>query len=59
MLEHFDEQGVFHATEWDPLEGMIERSARFDDRNKNGTLAYTSIIIDAIKPTAPKARCSS
>lgn len=51
-LEYFDEEGQFHATAWDPEDGMIHRSARFDDRNRNGELRYTSIIVDAVKPIA-------
>jgi len=49
-LEYFDEQGRFHSVEWDPDEGMIRRSMRFDPRNHDGELRYTSIIVDAIKP---------
>jgi predicted SAM-dependent methyltransferase len=49
-LEYFDEQGRFHSIEWDPDEGMIRRSLRFDPRNRDGEPRYTSIIIDAIKP---------
>ena len=51
-IEYFDEDGQFRAVEWDPGEGMIRRSSRFDDRNRDGQLRYTSIIIDAIKPRA-------
>lgn len=50
-LEYFDEVGHFHAAAWDPLDGMIHRSARFDERNRNGDLRYTSIVVDAFKPT--------
>jgi predicted SAM-dependent methyltransferase len=50
LLEYFDEQGTFHATEWDPEQGMVHRSKRFDKRNADGTLRYTSLIIDGIKP---------
>lgn len=49
-LEYFDEGGAFHAVEWSPADGIIRRSVRFDDRNQDGQLRYTSIIIDAIKP---------
>lgn len=49
LLEYFDEFGVFHFTEWDKADGLITRSKRFDERNVNGNLAYTSIIIDAYK----------
>ena len=49
LLEYFDQEGKFHFIEWDPLEGTIHRSRRFDDRNKDGNLRYTSIILDAYK----------
>jgi YD repeat-containing protein len=49
LLEYFDEQGRFHAQDWDPDDGMVRRSARYDERNRDGTLRYTSIIIDAVK----------
>jgi predicted SAM-dependent methyltransferase len=52
LYEYFDEAGTFHYREWDPQQGKIRRSKRFDKLNKNGSLAYTSIIIDAIKPKA-------
>jgi predicted SAM-dependent methyltransferase len=50
LLEHFDEAGKFHANEWDAADGLVRRSRRFDERNKNGQLIYTSIVLDAIKP---------
>jgi predicted SAM-dependent methyltransferase len=50
LLEHFDEEGRFHSVDWDPAEGMIHRSRRFDEPNGEGReLAYTSIILDASK----------
>lgn len=49
LLEYWDENGIFHHNDWDLLEGKIERSMNFDDRNKGGELKYTSLIIDAIK----------
>jgi predicted SAM-dependent methyltransferase len=49
-LEYFDSAGVFHGTDWDPAGGTIHRSRRFDERNQDGRLAYTSIILDARKP---------
>ncbi len=49
-LEYFDEQGRFHSIEWAPGEGIVRRSMRFDPRNQDGELRYTSIIVDAIKP---------
>ncbi len=60
LCEYYDERGEFHATDWDPAAGMIRRSKRFDkvtfDRSKSGKgFDFTSIIMDAIKPTNPKA----
>jgi predicted SAM-dependent methyltransferase len=52
LLEYFDSAGVFHAVEWDPAAGKIFRSRRFDERNQNGQLNYTSLILDARKPLA-------
>jgi len=49
LLEYYDEEGYFHFKNWDPKDGMIRRSRRFDDRNQNGSLNYTSIIMDAFK----------
>jgi predicted SAM-dependent methyltransferase len=50
LLEYFDSAGVFHATDWDPAAGMVHRSRRFDERNRDGRLNYTSLILDAHKP---------
>lgn len=49
LLEYFDEGGEFHYKEWEPFDGMIHRSKRFDQRNAGGTLSYTSVILDARK----------
>jgi predicted SAM-dependent methyltransferase len=49
LLEYCDEQGIFHYTEWNPEEGFIYRSKRFDHRNKNGALKMVSLILDAKK----------
>lgn len=57
LLEYFDEQGRFHAAAWDPEDGKIRRSARFDPRNRQGVLRYTSIILDAIKPVGSIEAC--
>jgi predicted SAM-dependent methyltransferase len=51
LLEYFDRSGKFHACDWDPADGMITRSLRFDDRNRHQAYGYTSLIVDAIKPT--------
>ena len=50
LLEYWDKSGSFHSKDWDPAEGMIHRSKRFDKRNTGGTLNYTSLILDAVKP---------
>ncbi|MDR9894882.1 FkbM family methyltransferase [Aetokthonos hydrillicola Thurmond2011] len=49
MLEYFDEKGEFHFKNWNPSDGIIHRSKRFDERNIDNRLNFTSIIIDAIK----------
>ena len=49
-LEYFDTGGRFHFQNWDPASGMIRRSRRFDPRNQDGQLRYTSLIVDARKP---------
>lgn len=49
LLEYFDENGSFHYVDWDVKKGMIFRSRRFDERNQNGKLGYTSLIFDAVK----------
>jgi predicted SAM-dependent methyltransferase len=48
-LEYWDENGTFHAVDWNPVDGMVKRSSRFDKRNMNGKLVYTSLIVDAVK----------
>ena len=47
LLEYYDDNGEFHYIDWDPLEGKIHRSKRFDKRENNSE--YTSLIIDAVK----------
>ena len=59
LQEYFDEHGRFHSHEWDPADGMILRSKRFDSRNSPGQLFYTSIILDALKPDPARAPSSS
>jgi predicted SAM-dependent methyltransferase len=49
LLEYFDSGGRFHFVEWDPGKGKIRRSKRYDARNTEGSLTYTSIILDAYK----------
>jgi predicted SAM-dependent methyltransferase len=50
LLEYWDERGEFHFSEWSKKDGFIERSKRYDPRNQDGSLSYTSLIVDAIKP---------
>ncbi len=49
LLEYWDEYGNFHFTDWTDEAGKIIRSKRYDKRNNNEQLEYTSLIIDAIK----------
>ena len=48
-LEYFDECGQFHYVAWNPDDGMVVRSRRFDERNVGGALHYSSLIVDAEK----------
>ena len=50
-LEYFDKQERFHALPWEPNEGMIHRSVRFDSQHafQRDGLFYTSLIVDARK----------
>lgn len=50
-LEYFDKQERFHALPWEPNEGMIHRSVRFDSQQafQRDGLFYTSLIVDARK----------
>jgi len=50
LLEYWDEYGQFHFIDWTNENGFIERSRRYDTRNKNGSLEYTSLIAEATKP---------
>jgi predicted SAM-dependent methyltransferase len=49
LLEYFSSSGEFKFADWSPEDGKINRSSRFDKRNCNGVLKYTSIILDARK----------
>jgi predicted SAM-dependent methyltransferase len=49
LLEYFDEEGKFHIEDWHDDDGLITRSSKYDERNIDGRLNYTSIIIDAFK----------
>jgi predicted SAM-dependent methyltransferase len=50
LLEYWDEKGMFHFHKWSSEDGHIFRSRLFDPRNRDGSLAYTSLIVDGIKP---------
>ena len=50
LYEHFDETGRFQFREWDPRDGMVWRSLRYDQRNRDGNPNYASIVLDAVKP---------
>lgn len=49
LLEYCDEKNNFNYKYWNPLDGYIGRSFRFDTRNSNESLGMVSIIIDAKK----------
>lgn len=49
LLEYFDETGEFQSADWSNDDGIIRRSKRFDKRNADGKLNYTSLIVDGIK----------
>jgi predicted SAM-dependent methyltransferase len=43
LLEYFDELGRFHYQEWNPEQGLIRRSRRFDPRNHPYNHSYNQI----------------
>ncbi len=49
LLEYWDEDGKFHFENWTNEGGKVHRSRRYDLRNINNQLNYTSLIIDAVK----------
>ena len=49
LLEYCDEFGKFHFRYWNPEDGYIGRSLRFDSRNSTDLIGVVSIIIDAYK----------
>jgi len=49
LLEYWDENGKFHYTDWTTDGGMVDRSRRYDWRNQDGKLGYTSLIVDGVK----------
>ncbi len=48
-LEYFNENHEFIYTDWNPAGGRIRRSKRFDSRNTDSEMVYSSLIVDAIK----------
>ena len=50
LLEYCDDDGCFHYSYWNPDDGRIGRSWRFDTRNSPAQLGMVSIIVDAKKP---------
>lgn len=46
LLEYFDQAGQFHQRDWSAEEGLVSRSADHDERNADGRLNYTSLIVD-------------
>ena len=52
LIEFFDQEGVFHSNHWDVSKGLVKRSLLFDERNTAQPFAYTSLVLDAIKPGA-------
>lgn len=48
-IEWWDASGRFNEVPWDDERGHINRSARNCTRNINGSLTYTSLIVDAVK----------
>lgn len=51
-IEYFDETGAFHHRPWEPDDGLIRRSLRYDPRNQDGRPTYTSLLVDARKGPA-------
>jgi predicted SAM-dependent methyltransferase len=49
LLEYWDENKKFHYVDWTDENGHIRRSRRYDKRNKDGKLVYTSLIIEGKK----------
>ncbi|MEW4306002.1 class I SAM-dependent methyltransferase [Rossellomorea marisflavi] len=48
LLEYCDENGQFHASEWDEAKGVIFRSKKVDPRNRE-VLTFPSLMVDAVK----------
>ncbi|CAD5898483.1 conserved hypothetical protein [Carnobacterium maltaromaticum] len=50
LLEYCDDMGTFHYNYWNPDDGRVGRSFRFDTRNSKSKLGMVSLILDAHKP---------
>jgi predicted SAM-dependent methyltransferase len=46
LYEYYDEKAKFHFKEWNPKDGMIHRSRRYDRRNQHGDVRYTCIVLE-------------
>ncbi len=55
-LEYFDDKGTFNSKKWEIGDGKVRRSLKYDKQKKfkKGKLFYTSLIVDAIKPSQSK-----
>ena len=51
-IEFFDEKGQFHQLPWSPNDGMVHRSLQYDERNVDGKIGYTSLILDGFRMQA-------
>jgi predicted SAM-dependent methyltransferase len=49
-LEYYDAAGHFQQAAWDRADGMVHRSLLHDERNVDGKIGYTSLILDGLKP---------
>ncbi|MCY4146782.1 MAG: hypothetical protein OXE95_01055 [Chloroflexi bacterium] len=46
VLEAFEAGGAFHSQPWSADDGFVSRSAAHDERNQDGVLRYTSLLVD-------------
>lgn len=46
LLEAFDATGAFHSQAWSADDGFVSRSSAHDERNQDGVLRYTSLLVD-------------
>lgn len=49
LLEYYDEDGNFHANDWNMSRGFVYRSRKADYKDVDGIPDYSSLIIDAQK----------